>query len=204
MHVVPKQDGTPRRTVDMRPLNTHCVRETQHIVPPYKQARIVPAGTWRTVTDAWNGYHSVPLAEEDRHLTTFITEYGRYRYKVAPQGYLASGDGYNQRYDNIIASIPRKTKCVDAALLWDELLEVHWWRVIDYLTLIGNSGIIINPKKFQFCKRVVEFAGFLITDDDVKLLPKYLDAKRIFRHLQTFLTYVLGLDSSTKCHSTRS
>ena len=140
----------------------------------------IPAGTWRTETDAWNGYHSVPLAEEDRHLTTFITEYGRYRYKVAPQGYLASGDGYNQRYDNIIASIPRKTKCVDDALLWDELLEVHWWRVIDYLTLIGNSGIIINPKKFQFCERVVEFAGFLITDDDVKPLPKYLDAIKNF------------------------
>ena len=52
LHVVPKGDGTPRRTVDMRPLNTHCVRETQQFVPPYKQARIVPAGTWRTVTDA--------------------------------------------------------------------------------------------------------------------------------------------------------
>ena len=180
MHVVPKHDGTPRRTVDMRPLNTNCVSETQLIVPPYKQARIVPAGTWRTVTDAWNGYHSVPLAEEDRHLITFITEYGRYRYKVAPQGNLASGDGYNQRYDNIIASIPRKTKCVDDALLWDELLEVHWWRVTDYLTLIGNSEIIINPKKFQFCERVIEFAGFLITDDDVKPLPKYLDAIKNF------------------------
>ena len=180
MHVVPKQDGTPRRTVDMRPLNTHCVRETQHIVPPYKKARIVPVGLWRTVTDAWKGYHSVPLAEEDRHLTNLFTEYGRCRYKVAPQGYLASEDGYNQRYDNIIASIPRKTKCVDDALLWDELLEVHWWRVIDYLTLIGNSGIIINPKKFQFCEHVVEFAGFLITDDDVKPLPKYLDAIKKF------------------------
>ena len=180
MHVVPKHDGTPRRTVDLRPLNTHCVRETQHIVPPYKQARLVPGDTWRTVTDAWNGYHSVPLAEEDRHLTTFITEHGRYRYKVAPQGYLASGDGYNQRYDNVISSVPRKTKCVDDTLLWDDSLETHWWRVIDYLTLIGKNGIIINPKKFQFCERQVEFAGFLITNDRVKPLPKYLDAIRNF------------------------
>ena len=82
------------------PLNTHCVRETQHIVTPYKQARIVPAGTWRTVTDTWNGYHSFPLAEEVRYLITFIIEYGRYRYKMALQCYLASGYGYNLRYDN--------------------------------------------------------------------------------------------------------
>ena len=74
MHVVPKHDGTPRRTVDMRSLNKNCRRESQHVVPPFKQARSVPHNTWKTVTDAWNGYHSVPLAKEDRHLTTFITE----------------------------------------------------------------------------------------------------------------------------------
>ena len=180
MQVVAKPDGTPRRTVDLRVLNTHCKRETQHVVPPYKQARSVPAGGFRTVTDCWNGYHSCPLAEEDRHLTTFITEWGRYWYCAAPQGFMAAGDGYNQRYDNLIASIPRKSKCVDDVIMWDETLQEHWWRIIDYLILVGRHGIIMNPKKFQFCQREVEFAGFLITQDDVKPLPKYLDAIRNF------------------------
>jgi len=61
MHVVPKPDGTPRRTVDLRHLNENCLRETEHIVPPWKQARSIPAGVWKTKTDAWNGYHSCPL-----------------------------------------------------------------------------------------------------------------------------------------------
>jgi len=113
MTVVGKPDGSPRRTIDFRNLNMHCKRETQHVVPPYKQARLVPAGGFRTVTDCKNGYHSCPLAEEDRHLTTFITEEGRFRYCVAPQGFAASGDGYNQRYDNLISDMHRKTKCVD-------------------------------------------------------------------------------------------
>ena len=83
MHVVPKPDGSPRRTIDLRLLNKHCIRESYHLVPPFKQARQVPPHTYRTVTDAWNGYHTVPLREEDRHLTTFIMEYGRYTYNVA-------------------------------------------------------------------------------------------------------------------------
>ena len=182
MQVVAKPDGSPRRAIDFRTLNMHCQRETQHVVPPYKQARLVPAGGFRTVTDCRNGYHSCPLAEEDRYLTTFLTEDGRFRYRVAPQGFMASGDGYNQRYDNIIANVPRKTKCVDDVIQWDddESIEEHWWRIIDYLILVGTNGIILNPKKFQFCKREVEFAGFLITQDDVKPLPKYLDAIRNF------------------------
>ena len=95
---------------------------------------------------------------------------------------MASGDGYNQRYDNIIADVARKSKCVDDVIMLDndESIADHWWRIIDYLILVGSNGIILNPKKFQFCQREVNFAGFLITQDDVKPLPKYLDGIRNF------------------------
>ena len=97
MIIVPKADGTCRRAADYSPLNKYCIRETHHVKPPFIQAREIPSGTWKTVTDAWNGFHSVPLREEDQHLTTFLTPWGRYFYKVAPQGYLASGDAYTRR-----------------------------------------------------------------------------------------------------------
>ena len=61
----------------------------------------IPHNTLKTTVDAWNGFHSVKIKEEDKHFTTFITPYGRYRYAMAPQGWLASGDGYMQRYDKI-------------------------------------------------------------------------------------------------------
>ena len=105
-----KQDASPRRVVDFQSLNNHCLRETDHTVPPFQQARAIPPETSRSVTDAWNGYHSVQVCPEDKHLLTFITEFGRYRYCVAPQGYLASGDGYTYRYDRIIADISRENQ----------------------------------------------------------------------------------------------
>ena len=71
MVLIEKDDGSLRRTVDLSPLNKHCLRETHHVKPSFQQARSIPPNTWKTVTDAWNGYHSVPLREEDRHLTTF-------------------------------------------------------------------------------------------------------------------------------------
>ena len=71
------REGSSHQTVDMSALNKVCVRETHHVEPPFQQARSIPPDTWKSVTDAWNGYHSVPLYEEDRHLTTFITPWGR-------------------------------------------------------------------------------------------------------------------------------
>ena len=102
MVITRKHDGKPRRTVDLSPLNKFCRRETHATESPFHLARRIPSKVWKTVCDAWNGYHSVPLRECDKHLTTFITPFGRFRYARAPQGYLSSGDGYNCRFAAIL------------------------------------------------------------------------------------------------------
>ena len=57
------------------------------------------------------------MVEEDRDKTTFITPWGRYRYRVAPQGYLASMDGYTHRFNLITEVIKNKATIVDNTLL---------------------------------------------------------------------------------------
>jgi len=180
MVVTRKHDGTPRRTVDLSPLNKYCKRETFASESPFHMARRVPGNTWKTVTDAWNGYHSVPLRESDRHLTTFITPFGRWRYTRAPQGFLSSGDGYNRRFDAIISDFERKERCVDDTIYYDEDLEQHWWRTVKFLSTVGNAGIVLNPAKFQFAERTVDFAGFCVSESSITPLPKCIDAIRHF------------------------
>ena len=110
MVCVPKKDNTPRRTVNLVPLNQFSSRQTHHTMSPFHQASMVPANTYKTVLDAWNGYHSCLLDEESRHLTTFISPWGRFRYRKLPQGFLASGDAYTDRYDSIISEVEDKTQ----------------------------------------------------------------------------------------------
>ena len=47
-----------------------------------------------------------------------------------------------------------------------------------FLETVGNSGIVLNPGKFQFCAK--EFAGFRISSTRVVPLPKYQDAIKNF------------------------
>lgn len=180
MVITRKHDGSPRRTVDLSPLNKHCKRETFSMEPPFQITRRIPRGTWKTVTDAWNGYHGMVLRKEDRHLTTFITPYGRWRYVRAPQGFISSGDGYNQRFDAVLSDFQSKERCVDDTIHYDTDLESHWWRTIDLLRIVGEAGIVLNPSKFQFAQRSVEFAGFEVSESSIKPLPKYLETIRSF------------------------
>ena len=74
----------------------------------------------------------------------------------------------------------QKKRCVDDTVFFDENLEEHWWRTIQFLTLVGRSGIVLNPSKFQFAQRSVDFAGFRISKSCVEPLPKYLNAIQLF------------------------
>ena len=176
MVICAKQNGSPRRTVDFQSLNLHATRETHHTQSPFHQARSVPQGKKKTVFDAWNGYHSVPLHPNDRHYTTFITPWGRYRYRTAPQGYIASGDGYTRRYHESTSSIPNKTKCVDDTLLWSDTIEESFFQAANWLDTCGRHGITLNPEKFHFAQDEVEFAGFEITNDTVRPCKRYIRA----------------------------
>ena len=176
MVVTPKANGSPRRTVDLQPLNKSSVRQTHHTQSPFHLAEQIPQKSWKTVTDAWNGYHSVELEEADRHFTTFITPWGRYRYKVSPQGFLASGDGYTQRFDAIIATFPNKVKCVDDTCMWSNSIQEAFIQTCQWLDICARNGITLNPDKFQFCQRSVNFAGLTVTWENIKPNDKFLES----------------------------
>ena len=180
MAIVSKKDGKPRRTVDFQALNQATLRETHHTPSPCNQASIVPPHTKKTSLDGWNGYHSLPLSLTAIDSTTFITEWGRYRYISAPQGFHAAGDGYTKRHDDIIAEVERKAKCIDDSLLWDTNIEQSFWHTIDYIILCNTNGIIFNKEKFHFAMDEIDFAGFTITNDGIKPMEKMLAAIRDF------------------------
>ena len=177
-----KSNGNPRRTVDYRPLNKWVKRDAFATESPFHVIRRIPGNTWKTVTDAWNGYHLVPLHPDSKKFTTFISMEGKFRYNRCPQGACFAGDAFNRRHAAITVDVPRKETVVDDTCIYDELtdLEQHWWRTIDYLILCGENGIIFNPDKLQFARKSVDFAGFRVGESSVEPLPKYIDAIRDF------------------------
>ena len=95
MVIALKKDGRVRRTVDVSALTKAGIRETHHTRSPFKVVCSVPKNMLKTTLDCVDGYHSVPVAVEDRHKMTFITEDGRYEYLRAPwsiKGWLHNED----------------------------------------------------------------------------------------------------------------
>ena len=125
------------------------------------------------------------------HYTTFITLWGRYRSCTAPHGYIASGDGYTRRYDQIISTFPNKTKCIDDTILWADNLLHSFHQATQWLDICGRHGVALNPEKFQFGMETVEFAGFEITTSSVHPSSKYIQAIKEI-HTPKIITDILS------------
>ena len=180
MVVVAKKDGSPRRTVDLQKLNAATYRATHHTASPFNLASSVPGNTRKTVLDAWNAYHLIPLDPAAKDATTFITEWGRYRYCRGPQGFKASGDAFTKSYYDLTIDVPRKAQCVDDSILWDRNIEESFWHTVDYIQLCASKGVVFNPDKFQFARKELEFAGFNLSMDGLKPSKKLIDAIQSF------------------------
>ena len=89
--IQPKKDSEDiRLCVDLTKLNRHVKPATA-----YDKISSIPRGeNYKTVLDAKTGYWQIKIADEDQHLTTFITPYGRYKFLRAPMGLISSGDEY--------------------------------------------------------------------------------------------------------------
>ena len=186
MVVQPKKNGKARRTVDLSYLTKHGIDESHPSRSAPMVAKSVPANKYKSTLDCVDGYHGIVIAEEDRHKTTFATEFGKFQYTRAPQGYLSSGDNYGRYTDSIIEDCPTTMstrdweKIVDDIITWSDTIEGAFLRICSLLSHCNKHGMVFSPQKFRFARREVEFAGFLITENGIKPAAKYTESIRNF------------------------
>ena len=129
MVVVKKKDGSPRITADYQELNKYIRRESYPIAYPFDLVSTIPLHSYKTVADAYQGYHQVKLDESSLKLTTFIHESGRYRYLRNPQGLRSAGDAYSHRYGDLLADIPRKCRVIDDTCMYASSIKDAFYHI---------------------------------------------------------------------------
>ena len=131
---VGKKDGSPRIVVDFMELNKNFLRESHPSKYPFDIISSIPLNTYKTVADAYQGYHQVHLDKESSMLTTFMNEdMGRLRFLRTPQGLSSADDACCSRYGEVLHSIPRKARVVDDTLLYDFDIKQSFYHTFDFL-----------------------------------------------------------------------
>ena len=104
---VPEPNGKVRLCLDMARLNKALIRPVHRgptlnaIFPKLNNVKYL------SLVYVSSGYHNLKLDERSSHLTTFVSQFGRYRYKRLPFGAALTGNMFQHKINEIFKNLPK-------------------------------------------------------------------------------------------------
>lgn len=176
--VVPKGDGDVRVCVDMRRANEAIVRE-RHPIPTVEELfRDLNGSTMFSKIDLKWGFHQILLSEESRHITTFVTHRGLYRYKRLMFGVTSAPEKYQQIIRDVVRGCAGVANIADDLIVHGGDVEEHDKRLFAVLDRLSEVGLTVNGHKCQFRLSKLTFFGHELTSDGINPCEEKIAAIR--------------------------
>ncbi|KAL2231990.1 UNVERIFIED_CONTAM: Retrovirus-related Pol polyprotein from transposon opus [Sesamum indicum] len=176
--LVPKSSWRWRVCVDFTDLNKACPED------PYPLPRIdmmvdSTAGfKMFSMMDAYQGYHQIHMAEEDRDKTSFITDKGIYCYNMMPFGLKNAGATYQRLVNKMFGDLLGKTMevYVDNMLVKSKRSQDHLENLAQAFNIMRVYGMKLNPDKCTFGVGGGKFLGYMVSEQGIEVNPEKIQA----------------------------
>ena len=176
MVVVPKKNKKLRICVDLRPLNESVQREVFPLPKVDETLAQLTGAKIFSKLDANSGFWQIPLSAESRHLTTFITPFGRYCFNKLPFGITSAPEHFQKRMERVLSGIDGVLCLIDDVLVFGRDQEEHDQRLSAVLEKIQAAGVTLNHEKCEFNKTQLLFLSHLINEKGIQADPEKTNA----------------------------
>ena len=187
MVVVQKKSGAVRICVDLKPLNTSVLREI-HPIPRVDEVLAQLTGaTVFSKLDANCGFWQIPLAPESRHLTTFVTPFGRFHFNKLPFGISSAPEVFQRRMNTILDGLAGWTCLIDDILVFGRSQAEHDSNLRKVLQRLADTKVTLNKAKCEFNQtKKINYLGHIIDDDGVRADPEKTKSVGIWMFLNQY------------------
>ncbi|XP_054284365.1 uncharacterized protein K02A2.6-like [Macrosteles quadrilineatus] len=176
MVVCAKKGGGVRICVDLSKLNNNVKRRFYPIPKIELSLAEIAGAKYFSKIDANSGFWQLNLAEESQDYTTFITPFGRYKFRKLPFGITSAPEEFQRRMSKALEGAKNCLVHIDDCLIWGRTKEEHDECLRAVLERVQANGITLNKQKSEFCKKTVTFLGFVLSKDGIKPDPSKVQA----------------------------
>ena len=130
--------------------------------------------------DANSGFWQIPLSEESKLLTAFITPFGRYHFNRLPFGISSAPEVFQRTMTEMLEGLDGIVCHMDDILIHGKDVQEHDSRVRKTLERLSKAGITLN-NKCEFSKTEMKFLGHIIIIirwNQKLILPRSKQSKR--------------------------
>ena len=157
--IVPKPDGRIRMCVDLSRLNQAVRRELYPLPKVGELLATLSSASVFSKLDANSGFWQVKLDPESRLLTTFITPWGRFCFRVMPFGISSAPEYFQRAMARILDGLEGVACMMDDVLVYGRSEAEHWSRLRKVLQRVANAGMTLRKDKCEFGVKEVKFLG---------------------------------------------
>ena len=164
--------------LDPARLNQTLIRPV-HRVPTLDNIFLILNNTqYHSLIDASSGYHNLKFDERSSYLTTFMCQFGRYRYKRLLFGATLAGDMFKRNIDKIFKDLPNVFGITDYILVvgYDRDGKDHDATLQRVLHICRQVNLKLNKDKCCFRCIQALYCGTIIPRKDLKPDPWKLKA----------------------------
>ena len=109
------------------------------------------------------GFHQIMLSEDSRHVTTFVTHRGLYRYRRLMFGITSAPEKYQQIIRDVLRNCDGVANIADDLIVYGRGVKEHDKRLFAVLDRLREVGLTLNGKKCEFRLSKLTFFGHELT-----------------------------------------
>lgn len=181
--LVRKKDGTLRMCVDFRALNKVTVRD--HFPLPVIEDCLEYLGgkKYFSTLDLKSGFHQVPMQDESKHITAFVTPMGQYEYNYMPFGLTNAPPVFQRFISTVLKPLIESNKIsvfMDDIMVATQTMDEHQQILTELFQLLTAAGLRLNFKKCRFAYKEIEYLSYCVTENGIRPNENHLKAIRNF------------------------
>lgn len=153
-----------RLCIDLKAVNKHVLKET-HPFPTWEQltARLQGATVFSKM-DLKDAFFHLKLSKGSRHITTFVTHLGLFRYKRLFFGLSSASEIFQRTMENIFRHLKGVIIIIDDILVFGKDSKEHDENLKAVKETIGRLGLKTNEEKEVLGVTSIVFNGHTISD----------------------------------------
>ena len=196
--LVRKKDGSWRYCIDFRAVNNVCAKDA-YPLPLIEECLDSLAGKkWFCTLDMNSGYWQIPIAEEDKCKTAFITKFGLFQFVRMPFGLCGAPATFQRAMHMVLGELVWDIVIVylDDINVLGETFDETLVNLVQVLARFRKFGLKLKPRKcrlfcqeIQFLGRRVDAEGVHVTEDHIKTVLEW-PLPKCRKDLECFLGFV--------------
>ena len=174
--VVIKKNGELRLCVDYTELNKSVQRENYPLPNIDYMLGQISGSKYFSKLDLNSAYWQLPLSEDSKKLTCFITPFGRFIFNRLPFGLCSAPERYQRTVADILHGIDNCHCLLDDIFVFGATQQQHDETLNNVLTRLSNAGVTLNRDKCEFFVTEINFVGHVISDKGIRPDPSKVEA----------------------------